>query len=76
MAQVKDYTEIVGKSVIDELYSIGEKAGSLKIQNVNSTGVAGGVAEILTRLVPMMNELGVQSRWDVIKGCEKFYAIT
>lgn len=76
MAQVKDYTEIVGKSVIDELFSIGEKASSMKIQNVNSTAVGGGVAEILTRLVPMMNELGVQSRWDVIKGGEKFFSIT
>lgn len=76
MAQVKDYTEIVGKSVIDELYSIGEKAGSMKIQNVNSTAVGGGVAEILTRLVPMMNELGVESRWDVIKGGEKFFSVT
>ncbi len=76
MAQVKDYTEIVGKSVIDELFEIGEKAGSMKIQHVNSTAVGGGVAEILTRLVPMMNELGVQARWDVIKGGEKFFAIT
>ncbi len=76
MAQVKDYTDIVGKSVIDELFSIGEKAASLKIQHVNSTAVGGGVAEILTRLVPMMNELGVRARWDVIKGGEKFYAIT
>ncbi len=76
MAQVKDYTEIVGKSVIDELYSIGEKAGSIRVQNVNSTAVGGGVAEILTRLVPMMNELGVQSKWDVIKGGDKFFSVT
>ncbi len=76
MAQVKDYTEIVSKSVIDELFAIGEKAGSMKIQHVNSTAVGGGVAEILTRLVPMMNELGVQTRWDVIKGGEKFFSIT
>ncbi len=76
MAQVKDYTDIVGKSVIEEIFEIGEKAGSMKIQHVNSTAVGGGVAEILTRLVPMMNELGVQTRWDVIKGGEKFFAIT
>ncbi len=76
MAQVKDYTDIVGKSVIEELFEIGKKAGSMKIQHVNSTAVGGGVAEILTRLVPMMNELGVQARWDVIKGGEKFFAIT
>ncbi len=76
MSQVKEYTDIVGKSVIEELFSIGEKAGSLKIQHVNSTAVGGGVAEILTRLVPMMNELGVSAKWDVIKGGEKFFAIT
>ncbi len=76
MAQVKDYSEIVGNSVIDELFTIGDKARSLTIQHVNSTAVGGGVAEILTRLVPMLNELGVQSRWDVIKGGEKFFAIT
>ncbi len=76
MAQVKDYAEIVGGSVIDELFAIGEKAGTLKIQHVNSTAVGGGVAEILTRLVPMMNELGVRTTWDVIKGGEKFYAVT
>jgi len=76
MAQVKDYTDIVGTAVIDELFAIGDKARNLKIQHVNSTAVGGGVAEILTRLVPMMNELGVEARWDVIKGGEKFFSIT
>jgi trehalose synthase len=76
MAQVRDYSDIVGKSVIDELFIIGERARSLTIQHVNSTAVGGGVAEILTHLVPMFNELGVQSRWEVIKGGEKFFSIT
>ncbi len=76
MASVKDYKDVVGTSVIEELYAVGEKAGALKIQHVNSTAVGGGVAEILTRLVPMMRELGVDARWDVIKGGEKFFAIT
>jgi trehalose synthase len=76
MAQVKDYTEIVGQSVIDELFTIGDRASSLAIQHVNSTAVGGGVAEILTRLVPMMNEIGVRARWDVIKGGERFFSIT
>ncbi len=76
MARVKDYTDVVGLSVIEELYALGEKAGAMKIQHINSTAVGGGVAEILTRLVPMMRELGVDARWDVIKGGEKFFAIT
>lgn len=76
MAQVKDYIEIVGKSTIDELFALGDRARSLTIQHVNSTAVGGGVAEILMRLVPMMNEIGVIARWDVIKGGERFFSIT
>ncbi len=76
MPQVRDYTDIVGKAVIEELFMIGEKSRSMSIQHINSTAVGGGVAEILTRLVPMMNELGVRTRWDVIKGGERFFSIT
>ena len=39
------------------------------MQHINSTAVGGGVAEILTRLVPLLKEgLGLEARWDVIKG--------
>jgi len=76
MAQVKDYVDIVGKSIIDELFALGDRSRSLTIQHVNSTAVGGGVAEILMRLVPMMNEIGVKAGWDVIKGGERFFTIT
>jgi trehalose synthase len=43
---------------------------------VNSTAVGGGVAEILNRLIPLMRELGVTPRWDVITGGNDFFEIT
>ncbi|HYL47511.1 MAG TPA: hypothetical protein VEU52_10825, partial [Candidatus Limnocylindrales bacterium] len=43
---------------------------------VNSTSVGGGVAEMLIRLVPLMEELGLGIRWDVITGGDDFFAIT
>ena len=46
------------------------------MQNINSTAVGGGVAEILTRMVPLMKQLGVEVTWDVIKGNERFFSIT
>ncbi|PIU20811.1 MAG: glycosyl transferase family 1, partial [Elusimicrobia bacterium CG08_land_8_20_14_0_20_59_10] len=46
------------------------------ILNVNSTAVGGGVAEILNRMLPMMTELGIKPRWELIKGGEDFYAVT
>ena len=38
--------------------------------------MGGGVAEILMRMVPLFQELGVQAQWDVIKGGEKFFEVT
>jgi len=43
---------------------------------VNSTAVGGGVAEILNRLVPILQELGLAIRWDVITGGNDFFEIT
>jgi len=46
------------------------------VQNINSTSVGGGVAEILNRMVPLLKELGVDARWDLIKGGEQFFEVT
>ncbi|NUO79096.1 glycosyltransferase, partial [candidate division KSB1 bacterium] len=44
--------------------------------NINSTSVGGGVAEILTRMVPLLRDLGVETAWDVIKGDQAFFNVT
>lgn len=76
MAKLEEYTSIVGRHVIDELYLLAEKLKGKVIQNINSTAVGGGVAEILNRLIPLMRDLDVDFRWDLIKGDEKFFVIT
>ncbi len=55
---------------------LGERVGGRVIQNVNSTYTGGGVAEILTRVVPLLNQLGVDVRWSVIPGSADFYVVT
>ena len=76
MTTLKDYEPIVGKDVIEELELIAGKLAGITVQNINSTAVGGGVAEILTRMVPLLQSLGVRARWDVIKGGEKFFEVT
>jgi len=76
MALIDDYIPIVGRPVIDDLKLLAGKLKGKTIQNVNSTAVGGGVAEILNRMVPLLKELGVDARWDVIKGGEKFFEVT
>lgn len=76
MAKLDDYIPIVRRFVIDDLKLLGEKLHGKVIQNVNSTAVGGGVAEILNRMVPLLRELGVDARWDVIKGGMQFFEVT
>lgn len=73
---IEEYRPIVGPQFIDELYRIAEHINGRCIQHINSTPVGGGVAEILHRLVPLTNELGVKATWDVIKGSEEFFNVT
>lgn len=73
---IKDYEPIVGKSTIEELNLLSDKLKGKVIQNINSTSVGGGVAEILSRAVPLLKEIGVDARWDVIKGGEDFFRVT
>ncbi|MEO0124297.1 MAG: glycosyltransferase [candidate division WOR-3 bacterium] len=76
MPAIKDYIPIVGQGIIDELYLLAIRCKDKTIQNINSTSVGGGVAEILLRMIPLLRELGLDVRWDVIKGDEKFFTIT
>ncbi|MBM2840033.1 MAG: glycosyltransferase [Bacteroidetes bacterium] len=76
MIRIEDYAPIVGQATIDELSLLAHHLEGKAIQNINSTAVGGGVAEILTRMIPLLKQLGVNARWDVIKGDEKFFITT
>ncbi|MHB1694431.1 MAG: glycosyltransferase [bacterium] len=76
MNPINDYAEIVGSETIDELKEIASHLEGKIIQNINSTAVGGGVAEILNRMIPLLKQLNVDARWDFIKGGEKFFEIT
>jgi trehalose synthase len=73
---VKDYEPIVGKSYIEELRMLASRLSGKTILNINSTFVGGGVAEILSRLVPLLNQLGVDVRWQIISGEAQFFKVT
>ena len=76
MTKIEDYAPIAGQALIDELFLLGKHLRGKAIQNINSTAVGGGVAEILSRMVPLMKQLEVDVRWDVIRGNERFFMIT
>jgi trehalose synthase len=74
--RLADYAPVVGAHVVDELRVLAERVRGRSLQNINSTAVGGGVAEILTRLVPLLRELGIDVSWDFIKGDQAFFNVT
>lgn len=71
-----DYAPVIGAAELAELRVLAKPLKGKRVEMVNSTAVGGGVAEILNRLVPLAEELGIDIRWDVITGGEDFYEVT
>src|SRR6185295_703121 len=76
MPTIDDYGAVIGAGALEELLLLGERMAGKSVLNINSTAVGGGVAEILSRMIPLLRDVGVNAKWDVIKGDERFFAIT
>ena len=75
MPRLEEYRGLVGGDTLEELRLLASHLKGKTVLHVNSTAVGGGVAEILSRMVPLLRELEVDTRWEVIKGGEDFYAV-
>lgn len=74
--KLRAYAKIIGKGEIEELFALSERLSLKSMLHINSTAVGGGVAEILNRLVPLLNDIGIDARWSVMKGGEEFFRVT
>ncbi|RJX34508.1 MAG: glycosyltransferase [Desulfurivibrio sp.] len=70
------YADVAGQDVINHLRQLARPLRGMKVIHVNSTRVGGGVAEILTKLVPLMRDLEIDASWEVITGNEDFFQCT
>jgi trehalose synthase len=73
---LESYADVVGEDVVGQLRQLADPLRGASVVHVNSTRIGGGVAEILTTLVPLMNELGLDTRWEVVEGDGDFYRCT
>lgn len=70
------YAGIAPKGDLLLLRALGAKLKGKSFLHINSTRAGGGVAEILQRMVPILKEIGIAARWEVIEGDEQFFEIT
>lgn len=76
MRSLEDYKEIVGDEVISRIYRKARALYEKHILHINSTYQGGGVAEMLSALVPLSNMVGIDVGWRILHGNPDFFAIT
>jgi trehalose synthase len=75
-SQLDGYRAIVGDGPVQTLERLAKHLRGRRLVMVNSTSLGGGVAEILHRLVRLLNEAGIATTWEVMPGHARFYAVT
>ncbi|MCG3175222.1 MAG: Trehalose synthase [Candidatus Omnitrophica bacterium] len=75
MPVLSDYRAVAGPQTLDEVRFLGDRLKGRRLLHVNSTAVGGTVAETLHFLMPLFRELGLEARWEVIKGGEDFHTV-
>jgi len=70
------YRPIIGETEYRLLQRVAETLRDLSVVMVNSTRDGGGVAEILQNMIPLMNELGLPTTWEIVQGNPPFFEMT
>jgi trehalose synthase len=70
------YKGIVTDELLEEVRTLARALKGVRICNINSTAAGGGVAELLSRKIPVLHALGVEVDWWIIRGEEQFFTVT
>jgi len=65
---LEDYRSVVPAGTVDFLRRLSERVRGRRVVNVSVSREVGGVAEILHGLVPLLEEVGVESAWETLDG--------
>lgn len=75
-AHLSAYREVAPPGTVEFLSRLSDQLRGRTFLHINSTRQGGGVAEILMRLVPLMNDLGIRALWEVVEGTPEFFRVT
>ncbi len=73
---VDDHIEPAGGAAVAELRRLAVPLQGLRVLHLSATPYGGGVAEILRSEIPLLRDLGIVAEWRLIRGDERFFAVT
>lgn len=71
-----DYRAVAPRGTVDFLARMGARLHGRRVVHVSGSRYSGVFVEVLNRLVPVMNEFGVDTTWEVMVGPADFEAGT
>ncbi|HSB68582.1 MAG TPA: glycosyltransferase [Candidatus Methylomirabilis sp.] len=72
--RLEDYRDVAPRGSIDLLLRLAERLKGRRFVHVNASRFGSGSAEILGRMVPILQDLGIAAAWEVVVGDPEFYA--
>ena len=73
---LENYRPLVGDELTEEIRDLARRLNGIRICHLNATSTGGGVAELLTRYLPLLRALGIRADWHLIHGGPRFFAVT
>ncbi len=70
------YAPVAGEDVIAEIETLAAPLRGARVLHVSTTAQGGGVAELLSALVPLMRSVGLDAEWYIISGTPEFFHVT
>ena len=73
---IEDFEPHIGGRSVERILNKAKKLRDTHVVHVNSTYYGGGVAEMLSSLTLLFNNVGIKTGWRAIQGSPDFFSIT
>jgi trehalose synthase len=74
--RLEDYREAAGDEAVERLAKAAAPLRGSRMIQVSSTAFGGGVAELLYTQIALLQDLGIETEWQLIDGSDEFFNVT
>lgn len=74
MTRLDEYRQVAPPGAVDIIMKLAERVRGRRFLHISGGRFGSGAAEILRAAVPILNDLGVDTRWEITGGDPGFYA--
>ncbi len=74
--EIDDYRPIIGDQRVDEIVALAKPLRGARVLHLNATAFGGGVAELLSAVVPLMRSVGLDAEWRLMVGAPELWEVT